>query len=66
MPLVRSVVSTPGATAAAIVGRHAGKLAENVVVELPGGSVRVRWEGPGTAVWLIGEAVTVFEGTIDI
>ena len=55
-----------GASAAAIVGRSAGKLAENVVVELPGGSVRVRWEGPGATVKLTGEAVAVFEGTIDV
>jgi len=55
-----------GASAAASVGRNAGKLAENVVVELPGGSVRVRWEGPGATVSLTGEAVTVFEGTIDV
>jgi diaminopimelate epimerase len=55
-----------GASAAAIVGRNAGKLAENVVVELPAGNVRVRWEGPGATVSLTGEAVTVFEGTIDV
>jgi diaminopimelate epimerase len=54
------------ACAAAIVGRNAGRLAENVVVELPGGSVRVRWEGPGATVKLTGEAVAVFEGTIDV
>jgi len=26
----------------------------------------VRWEGPGSSVWLTGEAVTVFEGTVEI
>jgi diaminopimelate epimerase len=55
-----------GACAAAVVGRALGELAERVVVELPGGMVKVRWEGPGAAVWLTGEAVTVFEGTIEI
>lgn len=55
-----------GACAAMIVGHRAGKLADNVVVELPGGTVRVRWEGPGSTVWLTGEAVTVFEGTIEV
>jgi diaminopimelate epimerase len=55
-----------GACAAMIVGRRAGKLADNVVVELSGGNVRVRWEGPGSTVWLAGEAVTVFEGTIEV
>jgi len=55
-----------GACAAMIVGRRAGKLAETVVVELPGGALKVRWGGPGSSVWLTGEAVTVFEGTIEI
>lgn len=55
-----------GACAAMIVGRRAGKLADNVVVELSGGNVRVRWEGLGSSVWLTGEAVTVFEGTIEV
>ena len=55
-----------GACAAAIVGRNVGKLADTVAVELPGGTVTVRWEGPGSTVWLTGEAVTVFEGTVQI
>ena len=55
-----------GACAAMIVGRAAGRLADTVVVELPGGTVTVSWEGPGSEVWLTGEAVTVFEGTIEI
>jgi diaminopimelate epimerase len=55
-----------GACAAMIVGRLAGKLADTVVVELPGGMVKVRWEGPGSSVWLTGEAVTVFEGTVEV
>ena len=55
-----------GACAAMIVGRAAGRLADTVVVELPGGTVTVSWEGSGSGVWLTGEAVTVFEGTIDI
>jgi diaminopimelate epimerase len=55
-----------GACAAVIVGRAAGRLADTVVVELPGGTVTVSWEGPGSGVWLTGEAVTVFEGTIEV
>jgi diaminopimelate epimerase len=55
-----------GACAAVVVGRRAGWLAERVTVSLPGGELQVRWEGPGTAVWLTGEAVTVFEGTVEI
>ncbi|WKZ13847.1 MAG: diaminopimelate epimerase [Gammaproteobacteria bacterium] len=55
-----------GACAAAVVGRRAGWLAERVMVRLPGGELLVHWEGPGSPVWLSGEAVTVFEGTVDI
>lgn len=55
-----------GACAAAVVGRLAGSLDERVIVELPGGEVTVYWEGPGKPVWLTGEAVTVFEGTVRI
>ena len=45
---------------------NVGKLADRVTVELPGGTVAVRWEGPGSSVWLTGEAVTVFEGTVQV
>ena len=55
-----------GACAAAVVGRSVGQLDERVVVELPGGRVTVRWEGPGQPAWLTGEAVTVFEGTVEV
>jgi diaminopimelate epimerase len=55
-----------GACAAVVVGRRAGWLAERVHARLPGGELIVRWEGPGTPVWLTGEAVTVFEGTVEI
>jgi diaminopimelate epimerase len=37
-----------------------------VHVALPGGELIVRWEGAGTPVWLTGEAIVVFEGTVDI
>ena len=55
-----------GACAAVAVGRRAGLLAADVTVQLPGGELRVQWPGPGEAVCLIGEAVKLFEGVIDI
>jgi len=55
-----------GACAAAVVGQRAGILGPIVRVELPGGELTVSWEGAGTPVWLTGEAVTVFEGSIDL
>lgn len=55
-----------GACAAMVVGRNVGKLADSVTVELPGGTVTVRWQGPGSTVWLTGEAISVFEGTVQV
>jgi diaminopimelate epimerase len=55
-----------GACAAAVVGRRAGWLAERVTVSLPGGDLGVRWDGPGSPAWLTGEAITVFEGTVEL
>ena len=52
-----------GACAAVVIGRTWSLLDPLVTVELPGGALRVRWEGPGLPVWMTGEAVTVFEGT---
>ena len=55
-----------GACAAVVIGRNSGKLADSVLVQLPGGDVTVSWQGPGSAVVLTGEAVTSFEGTVDV
>lgn len=55
-----------GACAAVVVGRRAGWLAGRVRVGLPGGELLVRWDGPGTPAWLTGEAVTVFEGSVEL
>ncbi len=55
-----------GACAAAVIGHHIGKLTDDVTVEMPGGNLTVRWQGNDTSVWLIGEAVTVFEGAVEI
>jgi diaminopimelate epimerase len=55
-----------GACAAVVAGRQAGWLAEDVRVRLPGGELRVRWSGPGAPAWLTGEAVKVFEGSVEL
>ena len=49
-----------------MIGHHIGKLTDDVTVEMPGGNLTVRWQGNDTSVWLIGEAVTVFEGAVEI
>lgn len=55
-----------GACAATVIGHQMGKLTDDVTVEMPGGNLAVRWQGSDTSVWLIGEAVTVFEGAVEI
>jgi diaminopimelate epimerase len=55
-----------GACAAVVIGRTWDLLDPRVTVELPGGTLGVRWDGPGHPVWMTGEAVTVFEGTIQV
>jgi diaminopimelate epimerase len=55
-----------GACAAVAVGHRAGKLADDVNVELPGGVLKVRWSGTGSSMWLVGEAVTAFQGIVAI
>ena len=37
-----------------------------VSVELPGGTLQIRWAGPGQPVWMTGDAVTAFEGSTEL
>ncbi len=55
-----------GACAAAVVGITLGKLAETVRVDLPGGSLHIRWDGQGQNVKMTGPAEHVFDGQIAI
>jgi diaminopimelate epimerase len=55
-----------GACAAVVVGYEQGLLDETVNVNLPGGELIIRWQGRGTAVFMTGAAVGVFEGQIDL
>lgn len=55
-----------GACAAVAVGRKLGLLDESVRVQLPGGTLQIRWPGPGHSLWMTGPAVTVFTGHIDL
>jgi diaminopimelate epimerase len=55
-----------GACAAVAVGRQMGLLDGRVTVELPGGTLKIHWEGEGQPVFMTGPATTVFEGEIDL
>jgi diaminopimelate epimerase len=55
-----------GACAAAVIGHRSGRLNDRVTVDLPGGKLTVRWKGPDSPVWLTGEAVTIYEGTVQL
>ncbi|WP_317134054.1 diaminopimelate epimerase [Methylococcus mesophilus] len=54
-----------GACAAAVVGILQGTLEDPVRIDLPGGTLRIGWQGRGTPVHMSGPAVTVFEGSIE-
>ncbi|HEX6833126.1 MAG TPA: diaminopimelate epimerase, partial [Rudaea sp.] len=51
-----------GACAAVAILRRRGKLDADVAVDLPGGTLQIRWNGPGEPVWMTGPAQFVFEG----
>jgi diaminopimelate epimerase len=55
-----------GACAAVVVGRRWGLLEESVNVELPGGNLTIHWQGDNNPVWMIGPALRVFEGRIEL
>lgn len=55
-----------GACAAVVAGNLRQLLSNNVKVNLPGGSLRISWAGPGEPVMMTGPAATVFHGQVKI
>jgi diaminopimelate epimerase len=59
-----------GACAAVVAGIREGLLDDTVRVATHGGQLTIRWpggeNGPDRSVWMMGPAVTVFEGEIEI
>lgn len=54
-----------GACAAMVVLSAWGKVGNDVQIALPGGDLRVQWDGAAdSVVWMTGPADTVFEGTV--
>ena len=55
-----------GACAAMVIGRVQGRLAKEVQVDLPGGSLQISWQGEASPVMMTGPATMVFEGKITV
>lgn len=54
-----------GACAAVVWGRLMGWLGDGpVAVDLPGGTLEIRWPGEAASVWMSGPAETVYEGEV--
>lgn len=51
-----------GACAAMAVLHRRGLVDDSVRVDLPGGSLRIDWAGPGHTLWMTGPTAFVFEG----
>ena len=55
-----------GACAAAVIALRRGLVDSPVNVRLPGGSLRIEWQGEGQPVIMTGPATTVFEGSLQL
>ena len=55
-----------GACAAAVVALAQGRVKSPVSVTLPGGTLRISWDGGNSPVMMSGPATSVYEGTIQI
>ncbi|MGO2563261.1 MAG: diaminopimelate epimerase, partial [Pseudoalteromonas nigrifaciens] len=53
-----------GACAAMVIGFIQNKLISTVQVDLPGGSLQIRWNGEGHPVRMTGPAEHVFDGQV--
>ncbi len=52
--------------AAVAIGQIQGKLGKDVRVDLPGGSLRIRWPGPDNVLKMTGPAEHVYDGHINL
>ncbi|TCV93709.1 diaminopimelate epimerase [Biostraticola tofi] len=55
-----------GACAAVAIGIQQALLAEQVLVDLPGGRLEISWKGPGHALYMTGPATHVYDGFIHL
>lgn len=55
-----------GACAAVVIGQQQNKLGKDVRVDLPGGTLRIRYNGNDSVIKMTGPAEHVFDGSINI
>ena len=55
-----------GACAAAVIAIERNLTDNNINVSLPGGQLRISWQGRGQPVFMTGPAVAVFDGSMEI
>jgi len=55
-----------GACAAAAAGQQLGKLGSKVKVSLPGGKLKISWDGAGQDLFMTGPATVVYSGTLEL
>ncbi|MEP4891204.1 MAG: diaminopimelate epimerase [Aliiglaciecola sp.] len=53
-----------GACAAVAIGQIQGKLSKDVRVDLPGGTLKIRWQGKDNVLKMTGPAEHIFDGTL--
>ena len=51
-----------GASAVCVAGALTGRTGRSVIAHLPGGELRLRWDGPSGHVLMTGPATEVFRG----
>jgi diaminopimelate epimerase len=61
-----TLACSTGACAGVVAGRLLGKLDDRVKVSLPGGKVRIVWQGESSIVEMIGPATWVYDGELRI
>ncbi len=55
-----------GACAAVAIGQIQGNLSKDVRLDLPGGTLRIRWPGPDSVLKMTGPAEHVYDGQINL
>ena len=55
-----------GACAVLVAGALTGRLERKATIKLPGGDLNIEWNSDDNHVYMTGDAVTVFEGEVDL